>query len=102
MGYWLQEHWWDYGNIVIGLCHVELDNIETFSDLIIEAIVACEVISTTCQKILSKYILTYILAREMPARLFDDIFVGVGPLLIINSSVNCTNAAIISHLWSTP
>ena len=34
----------------------------------------------------------------MPARLFDDIFVGVGPLLIINSSVNCTNAAIISHL----
>ena len=33
-------------NIIIGLCHVELGNIvDTFSESIIEAIVACEVIT---------------------------------------------------------
>ena len=32
-------------NIIIGLCHVELVNMDTFSGSIIEAIVACDVIS---------------------------------------------------------
>ena len=34
-------------NIVIGLYYVELENIDTFSESIIEAIVACEVIAVS-------------------------------------------------------
>ena len=34
-------------NIVIEFCHVELENIDTFSEQIIEAIVACKIICLT-------------------------------------------------------
>jgi hypothetical protein len=45
-------------NIVIGLCHVDFSNIDTFSESYLKQIVACEVISTSSSAMCDVYPVT--------------------------------------------